>query len=324
MVTKSATRLPTPATPRLRLVGMLLMIPAMVLWLVVEAVAANVQDLSAFQIVWTRYGIHMLLLAALVLPRRGFSVFRTNRFGFHMLRSMMMLIMPASFVFGMRYNEIPDLVGVFWLAPIWVALIAYFMLKETAGPSFWILLILGVAATNWIVGSGLGALNPKDIFGLAMGLSFAAYMPMTRALSTTEFIESKLLFSAFGVFMVLTPFLPFFFRMPSLNTMLQLAVVGGMGLVVLYLIEKALTLCDAVTLAPILLVQPLVATLLRWAQGSLKLSPSAIVAVGILVGVLAVTAWIRLRPPTNPTGRQKSTTARPSAPAGLASPAKHA
>ena len=81
--------------------SMLLMITFVALWTLVEATAANLLNkYTAYQIVWTRYAVHLALMLALWGWRDPASLWRTRRPGFQIARSSLMMVMPVSWFLG--------------------------------------------------------------------------------------------------------------------------------------------------------------------------------------------------------------------------------
>ena len=96
--------------------SMLLMIVFAALWAAVEAVALHLsRGYSPFQVVWTRYAVHlafMLLVWGWGTPR---SLIATRRPLYQLARSSLMLVMPASFILGVSSGlDNGTLLAIFW------------------------------------------------------------------------------------------------------------------------------------------------------------------------------------------------------------------
>ena len=86
-------------SPRRR--AMLLMLGFVTLWALIEAMAAHVlRRYSPYQVVWTRYAVHLLLMLLVWGWRQPATLWRTGRPVFQLARSLLMLGMPASWIIG--------------------------------------------------------------------------------------------------------------------------------------------------------------------------------------------------------------------------------
>ena len=66
-------------------------------WSGVEALAARVlHHYTVYQIVWARYGVHLLFMLLVWGTRQPASLIATRRPAFQLGRSMLMVLMPAS------------------------------------------------------------------------------------------------------------------------------------------------------------------------------------------------------------------------------------
>ena len=210
--------------PRAFAIGMI--VPAMLIWFVMETLFFGLAKYSPAQIVWSRYTVHLILMFVICWPRMGRAMFATKRPGYQMLRSMTMLVMPMSFLFGRELMPVNDLMTLFWLAPLAALVLGRLMLGERVGPLFWGLTLLGVVSIQYVYDPGPAIFGPGALLGLAMAISFAIYFPMTRELSKTDGIVPKLFFTAFGVWIVLSVNLPLFFEMPSFWDGVKLVGIG--------------------------------------------------------------------------------------------------
>ena len=73
------------------------------IWALLEAVVgAGLQShYHLLQVVWCRYAVHLATLGLLFGWRQPDRLWRTARPGYQLTRSMMMLVMPASFVLSL-------------------------------------------------------------------------------------------------------------------------------------------------------------------------------------------------------------------------------
>ncbi|MEZ5286496.1 MAG: EamA family transporter [Vicinamibacterales bacterium] len=109
-------------------------------WAVVELLAGGVlRAYSPYQVVWTRYAVHLVLLLAVVGPREAATLWRTRRVGYQVARSMLMVGMPASWVVsGQLGVDGRTVMAVFWTSPLLVLALAAIVLRERAPWQVWV------------------------------------------------------------------------------------------------------------------------------------------------------------------------------------------
>jgi drug/metabolite transporter (DMT)-like permease len=208
---------------------------------------------SAYQVVWTRYGVHLVALGIIVARRPGIMV-KTRRPLLQAGCSLSMLAMPAGFIMAARAGSIEAIHGVFWLSPI-LALVVASCAGERVGGRLWLLsfcgwgsaLLLTTARPPTAIGAVAGA--------LVMAGSFAFYLVGMRRLAG-ESAASKLFYTAAGVFLFLSFAVSRFYRPPDPSSWSAMLAIGLLGLVALFAFDRALELVPAAAVAPVLFIQP--------------------------------------------------------------------
>jgi drug/metabolite transporter (DMT)-like permease len=121
---------------------------------------------------------------------------------------------------------------------------------------------------------------------IVMALSFSLYVVMTRQLHT-EPVMTNLLYTALGVFIALTPFIPSQWVMPSPRDAFLLAGVGAVGLVALYALDRAASHSAVTTSIPMLYAYLPTMALVMWAlygvRPTRRVTGGAILIVAMLL-----------------------------------------
>jgi drug/metabolite transporter (DMT)-like permease len=259
---------------------LLLMATFAATWALIEAVAAGVLvRYSPFQVVFTRYGVHLLFL--FVLFRRTPRVLvRTTRPAFQVARSLLMLGMPACYVFSVQ-SGVPQstLMMIFWLSPLLVMGLSAAFLREATRPADVGVALL--AAFGTLLMTGRGPLTPASlaIFPLGMALTFSAYVVMTRGLRT-EPTSANLFYTALGPFLALAPFMLSLWVTPTWRDALVMVSIGVVGLFALYALDRATATAPLSRSAPFLYLELPLAMLLEWGLG--RFQPGHRTLVGIV------------------------------------------
>jgi drug/metabolite transporter (DMT)-like permease len=247
--------------------GMGLMLGFVLLWTVVEGVAADLlARYSPYQVVWTRYLVHLVCMTVLVVPRSPRRLVETRRPVYQLTRSLMMLIMPASWIIGMQAGVGGAVFAAFWSSPLLVLAFSALILREPAHPLAWLAAAVGGIAAALIFAGGPWPSGVQWLAVAGMAVSFSLYVVMTRSLRS-EPLAANLFYTALGVFVVLTPFIPGVWQMPSLADLPTFAAVGGFGLVALWFLDRAGAAAPLGPATPLILAQIPFSLTLGWFVG---------------------------------------------------------
>lgn len=275
--------------------AMLLMAAFAALWAAIDALEGLLmQRYSLYQIVWTRFAVHLAVMLGVWgwwQPRLRWG---TRRPVFQFARSLLLLGMAAAWLSGTQSGMDPTtLMCVFWLSPVLILLLARIIWRERLAARLWI--AASCAAGGAFVLHPPGHLTTLSSLAwpLAMALCFSLYVVMTRSLRT-ESTTSNLFYAALGVFLALTPVMPGLWVMPESLDVLVMCIIGVLGLGSLYALERMVAAAPVSISAPFAYLQ-IVATA---AIGLLAGMESQFSARRLLVGLLlivgaAIYLWLR-------------------------------
>lgn len=210
-----------------------------------------------------------------------------------------MLAMPASFVVALGSSSPDNVWALFWVAP----LIALFRDARSAG--------VRLSAGRWGLAFcaymgvivALRPTLPVPATALAasgcMAIVFASYLIVTQELRS-ESVLSRLFYTALGVFVFLTPFVPGLFVHPSREEWAVLLAIGLVGLACLWLLDEAVDRAGVGRMAPLLYLVPIASGLLDTIGSRIPPGRSAI--VGAILVCVALWGWTR-QAPQSPLGR---------------------
>jgi len=261
------------------------------LWAGVEALAGQVLTVySPYQVVFTRYVVHLALLAAVWGWREPASLWRTRRPAYQLGRSLLMLVMPASWILSMERGIAPaTTMAILWLSPLLVLLFARWVLGERASPVAWITTAAACAGTFAVLRPTTAAGGALLVFPLGMATSFALYVAMTRSLRS-ETTRANLFYTALGVVLALALAMPRLWVTPPLRDALIMVGVGVLGFVTLWALDRLAAAAPLSASAPLAPLQLGFTVALESAThgGSPRLST----AVGLsAIGAAALYAW---------------------------------
>ncbi len=276
-----------------RRIAMLLMALFAVLWAVLEDELGvrlrHPYDLT--EIVWCRYAAHLLVVGLVWGVRHPTTFWRTSRPGLQFGRSFLMLIMPVSFALAVMQGVAASSVwAVFWSAPLMIVCLARVLSPERVPAWVWVVTIAASLGAIAMVGprslpTGMGAVWP-----LMMAASFALYVVLTRTLRT-ETLSANLFYTAVGVIIPLSFYVPRIWVMPSRHDAVILFGIGALGFLALLALDRAAERAEVSRTAPFLTLQVVAVLFINWSRQTAQFSLTTL--AGALLVVTSLTAlWI--------------------------------
>lgn len=274
------------------------MVAFVALWAMVDGVAGTaIQHLFAWQVVWVRYSVHLLIVLALWGRRGPSAPWRTRHLRAQLVRSSMMLIMPASFAIAITHGATANMVfGIFWCAPLLVLAFASVISRERPSVRTWLAAGLGWAGA-WLYLAPDGVPSRHVIaLSVAMAGSFALYVVMTRELRA-EPLRVNLFYTAVVPWVALLPMMPRDWVAPTHAEAVALLFIGAAGWLALLALDRAAEAAPVSDTAPMLTLQiasiAIFATLVHHG-----ISPHRLLASAALVAAATALGWHAIaRPP---------------------------
>jgi drug/metabolite transporter (DMT)-like permease len=182
------------------------------------------------------------------------------------------------------------------IAPVWVALVAFFLWKEKLTHRFWIGLVLTMAGACYIFGSQMinnQQLNPGDLWGVFSSFFYAGYFLVTQRVRTHFKTLTYIWFVAATASLVLLVF-NLLVQRPlsgfSFNTYLffiaaaLISQVGGY-----FSVAYALGHLPAAVVAPTMILQPVLTSLLAIPFAGEPLSSGQLIGgASVLLGIYLI------------------------------------
>lgn len=134
-------------------------------------------------VVWVRYMVHVLLMAAVLGPRMGLDLVRTANPRLQIVRGTLLAAASLVFVTGLSLLPLAEAASIAFTAPLFVAVLAGPLLKEEVGVRTWAALAGGFVGVLLIVRPGSGLFSWAALLPLASAAMMAAYQMMTRRLA---------------------------------------------------------------------------------------------------------------------------------------------
>lgn len=240
-----------------RFLAMIAMILVAFFWTVVETLAHFIpKEYSPVQTVWSRYLVHMIFMLIVFGPQQGVGLVRTNCLGKQISRSMLMVGMPVCFVIGISLIPLRDVWTLSWTSSIMLIFMAVLILKERVSARLWIITLVAYLGVWLMSGADIPNLRWGILAPLGMGFCYALYKIMTRTMRA-ENSHANLFHTALWVFCLLTVFMPFSWKPPTISIIAIYIGIGFFGYLTLAFLDKSLELAPAALTAPLIYTQPI-------------------------------------------------------------------
>jgi drug/metabolite transporter (DMT)-like permease len=180
-------------------------------------------------LIWVRWLIQMLAIAAWLAPSNGLSFMRTKHLGHNLVRGVVLIGSSICFVYALRELPLANVTALNYSTPMMVVVLAVIVLGERLTRPRIAFVIAGVVGMLLIVRPGTDVFQGASLLGLASAACYAIFQIMTRKMASED-AGVLLFYPALVGTVVLSLALPFmldgFVAMPW--THVVMLVVGGM------------------------------------------------------------------------------------------------
>ena len=220
----------------------------------------------ASALVWLRYVLQTIVMAAIFLPRMGLRLVHTSAPGVQAMRGLMLVFSSVVFVVALNHMQIAEVASIVFLAPVIVALAGGPLLGERVGSRTWLALAGGFTGVLLIIRPGGDAFTWWALLPLCCAFLFAGYQILTRRLAGHDDPITTLFYPGLIAVLSIPPVFPGSISgIPTVPLHAALlCAIGILGAVGHFLLIRAHSLAPATLLAPFGYAQLLVVLLLGW------------------------------------------------------------
>jgi drug/metabolite transporter (DMT)-like permease len=245
-------------------------------------------------LVWLRYLLQTIVMAAIFLPRMGMRLVRTTAPRLQLLRGLFLIGASVIFVLSLGYMQIAEAAAISFVAPVIVALAGGWLLGEHVHMRTWAALAAGFTGVLLIIQPGGSGFTWYYLLPLGCAFCFAGYQILTRRLAGHDDPITTLFYPGLVSCLVIPAAFPgTAFDVPAQPLHLALMVaIGILGATGHFLLIRAHHDAPATVLAPFGYSQLAVVTVLGFAvfgqlPNALALAGMALIAASGLGLVLA-------------------------------------
>jgi drug/metabolite transporter (DMT)-like permease len=168
-----------------------------------------------------------LTVAAIVLPRAGWSVLRTRRYREHLQRGLSQFGSMLCWFLAVSVLSLGSATALGFAAPLFTTLLSIVILKEKVGIHRWSALMVGFVGVLMITHPGTGTLTYGALFALGNAVLISTVAIAIRRMSMTESTETLTLCQMSIMTLSTAGMLTLGFQAPHLEDALMLALAGS-------------------------------------------------------------------------------------------------
>jgi drug/metabolite transporter (DMT)-like permease len=247
-------------------------------------------EMNTFELMLYRSAIGFAVVAAIIATtRRGFGHVRTPRPGLHVKRNLWHFAGQNLWFYAVAAIPLAQLTALEFTNPLWVALIAPFMLGETLTARKVAALLLGFAGVLTVAQPGVTPVEIGHAAGLLAALAFAFNTIYTKQIMRTDGVLCVLFWMTLSqTAMAFVLSLPGGVPAPSAAIAPWLVVVAISGLTAHYGLTSALGHAPASVVAPMEFMRlPAMAAVGIWLYGE-PLTAAVLLGAAIIVAANVV------------------------------------
>ncbi|MGH6662291.1 MAG: DMT family transporter [Rhodospirillales bacterium] len=206
-------------------------------------------DLHPFEIVFFR-NLFGLVFMLPWLAKSGLGVLKTRRLGLYTVRAVLNVIAMLAAFSALAMMPIADAMALSFTAPLFGTVLAALVLAEGVRLRRWAATGIGFLGAMLILRPGFGEMNPAALLALVGAAAVAATGTVIKMLSGTEPVNAIVAYMViFLTPMSLVPAL-YVWTAPDLESLLWLAILGGLGTLAHIGVTRAFKAADASLVLP--------------------------------------------------------------------------
>jgi drug/metabolite transporter (DMT)-like permease len=231
--------------------GVLLMLLGMLMFSLNDVMGKwLVSTYSVGQVVFIRSVAALIVLAPFLWFNGAAKIVQVDRPSLQAARVILSTAEVFAFYFAVVYLPLADVMTYWLAAPIYVAAISPFVLKEPVGWRRWSAIIVGFIGVVIALEPSSQALTPQAIISVLGSMAFAFMLLLGRSLRGTP--DTTLVFwQIVGAGLAGLVSVSFEWTPVSLRDFFLLGLLGVVAMLAHVLVNRALKLADAATVAPL-------------------------------------------------------------------------
>ena len=208
--------------------GIALMLGTTILYATSTAISKwQVASYSFAEVLFFRTAVSLVVVATLVLPRVGVTVFRTRRLRDHVARSFTQTAAQSLILIALSMMPLAGAMAINFSAPLFATLFAAVWLKEKVGLARAAALAAGFGGVLLVTSPGADSVSTGALFALGNAVLYGSVTAAVRGMSETESPQTLAIYQMLFMTLFFGAALPVFgFSMPTERDALAMIAAG--------------------------------------------------------------------------------------------------
>ncbi len=160
---------------------------------------------GVFEVVFIRYAVHVVLLLSLMMPVRGWGLFRSGDWKLEVVRGLCLMAVTLCNFFAVKFLPLTVTGALLFTMPLIIAVLSGPMLGERVTWRRWVAVIAGFIGIVIIVRPGTEAFHPASLLCLLGAVFGAFYSILTRKLAGTDSASTQTAYAGVVALACVTP-----------------------------------------------------------------------------------------------------------------------
>lgn len=230
--------------------GSLIILAASLVSVLMSALIKQVgQTIPVVEILFIRQ-ILVLVIISPVIFRNWDTVFKTNIYGMHFLRSSLSIIAMYAGFSAIVNMPLAEVTAISFARILFTTILAIIFLKEVIGLRRWTSVIIGFVGVLVIIRPDMDNINIYALMAVVSALFASGIRIILRKLAQIDKASTILVFHSVTITLVMAIPAYFFWVTPNLNEMIFIVMIGALMSLMQWLFIKALKVGEAAAIAP--------------------------------------------------------------------------
>ncbi len=282
--------------------GILLVIMAMACFTGVDGMVKYLGALLPLVVVmWFRYMFQMTITAAVLLPRRGRSLFQTRHPWLQVLRGVSLTVSTSLAFLSLRYMPVAEFTAILTLTPMVITLVSVRAMGERVSRLRWLLLAGGLVGALMVIQPDKHDFEWVMLLPLALVLISTGFQLLTSYLMRHDDPGTTNFLTGLVASLLASLALPFFWEMPvGVSLWVMVCLLGVVSTLGHYLMILAYSLASPATLTSYLYFQIAFATLAGWLVFSQVPDRWSLLGIAMIAVCGVANSWLAGPRPSGP------------------------
>ena len=282
--------------------GILLVILAMACFTGVDGMVKYLGALLPLVVaMWFRYMFQMTITAAVLLPRRGRTLFQTRHPWLQAMRGVSLAVSTSLAFLSLRYMPVAEFTAILTLTPMVITLVSVRAMGERVSRLRWLLLAGGLVGALMVIQPDKHDFEWVMLLPLALVLVSTGFQLLTSYLMRHDDPGTTHFLTGLVATLLASLALPFFWETPvGTSLWVMVCLLGVVSTLGHYLMILAYSLASPATLTPYLYFQIAFATLAGWLVFSQVPDRWSLLGIAMIAVCGVANSWLAGPRPSGP------------------------